>query len=55
MEIIWYDLVRNEVVLYRDKGDRNIMHTVKRRMLNGVVASAVEIFLENTLLKEKSN
>jgi len=41
MEIIWYDCVRNEVVLYGDKEERNIMHTMERRMLNGLVASVV--------------
>jgi len=55
IEINWYDRVRNEVVLYGDKEERNIMHTMKRRMLNGLVTSAVEISMENTSLKKKSN
>ena len=31
MEISWTDRVRNEAVLYRVKGERNIVHTVKGR------------------------
>jgi hypothetical protein len=45
--------VRNYVVLYKDKEERSIMHKMKRRRPNKLVASAVEIALENTLLKEK--
>jgi hypothetical protein len=55
MEIIWYEVVRNEVVLYGDKEEGNIMHTMKSRMLNGLVASAVEIALESMLVIKKSN
>jgi hypothetical protein len=31
--ISWTDHVRNEEVLYRVKGERNILHTVKRNCL----------------------
>jgi hypothetical protein len=31
MEISWTDHVRNEEVLHRVKGERNILHTIKRR------------------------
>jgi hypothetical protein len=34
--------VRKEAVLYRDKEERIIMHTMKRQMLNVLVASAIE-------------
>jgi hypothetical protein len=43
------------VVLYRDKEEKNIMYKIKGRRPNKLVASAVEIILENTLLKEKWN
>jgi hypothetical protein len=33
-KIRWTDLVKNEEVLQRVKGQRNILHTVKRRKVN---------------------
>jgi hypothetical protein len=33
-KIISTDLVRNEKVLHRVKGERNILHTIKRRKAN---------------------
>jgi len=41
-KIIWYYRVRNEVVVYRDKEERNIMDTMKRRKPIVLLASAVE-------------
>jgi hypothetical protein len=35
-KISWTDRVRNEEVLHRDKEDRNILHTVKRRKGNWI-------------------
>jgi hypothetical protein len=35
-KIIWTDRVRNEEVLHRDKEERNIVHTVKRRKANWI-------------------
>jgi hypothetical protein len=35
-EISWTDRVRNEEVLHRDKEERNILHTVKRRKANWI-------------------
>jgi hypothetical protein len=32
--ISWTDHVRNEGVLHRDKEERNILHTIKRRKAN---------------------
>jgi hypothetical protein len=40
-KISWTDRVRNEEVLQRVKEERNIVHTVKRR-LTGLVTSCVE-------------
>jgi hypothetical protein len=39
--------VRNEVVLYRVKEERNILHTIKRRKANWIGL----VFLINCLLK----
>jgi hypothetical protein len=36
-KIIYYDHVRNAVILYRDKDERNIMHRMKRGMPNELV------------------
>ena len=36
-KIIWYDRLRNEAVLYRDKEKKNIIHTMKKRRRNGLV------------------
>ena len=41
-KIICYDRVRNEVVLYRDKEKRNIMHTMKGTEGNWTGPSAVD-------------
>jgi hypothetical protein len=46
-KIIWTDLVRNEEVLLRDKDDRNILHTIKRRKANWIG----HILRRNCLLK----
>jgi hypothetical protein len=34
MEISWTDRVRNKKVLHRVEGDKNVLHTVKRRKAN---------------------
>jgi hypothetical protein len=35
-KISWTDGVRNEEVLHRVKGERNIVHTIKRRKANWI-------------------
>jgi hypothetical protein len=55
MEIIWYNRVRNEVELIRDKEETNINNIIKRPRPIGLVASAVETAVYNKLLKEKLN
>jgi hypothetical protein len=40
-KISWTDRVRNEEVLHRVKGERHILHTVKRRKANWIVTSSV--------------
>ena len=35
-KISWTDRVRNEEMLHRDKGERNILYTVKRRKANWI-------------------
>jgi len=47
----WTDRVRDEV-LHRVKDERNILHTVKRGRLSGLVISCVGTVFWNTLLKE---
>jgi hypothetical protein len=47
-KISWTDRVRNEEVLLRVKGERNIVHTVKRRKDNWIVY----ILRRNCILKE---
>ena len=47
-KIIWTDSVRNEAVLHRVKGDRNILHTVKLREANWIC----HILRKNCLLKQ---
>jgi len=39
---IWYNSVRNEEVIYTDKYEGKVMHTLKRRKSSGLVTSAVE-------------
>jgi len=46
-KIIWTDRVRNEKVLQRDKGEKNIVHTVNRRKGNLIG----HILCRNCLLK----
>jgi hypothetical protein len=46
-KISWTDRVRNAKVSHRDKGGRNILHTVKRRKANWVG----HILRRNCLLK----
>jgi len=41
------DRVKNEEILYRVKGERNILHTIKRRMANWIG----HILRRNYLLK----
>jgi hypothetical protein len=43
----WTDHVRNEEVLHRFKGERNILHTIKKRKANCIG----HIFSRNCLLK----
>ena len=52
-KISWNDCVRNEEVLHRDREDRSIVHTIKRRQLTGLVISCVGTAFWNTLLKER--
>jgi hypothetical protein len=40
-KISWTDRVKNEEVLHRVKEERNILHTIKRRRLTGLVTSWV--------------
>ena len=47
------DCVRNEEVLHRVKEDRNIVHTLKRGRLTGLVICCVGTAFWNTLLKER--
>jgi hypothetical protein len=47
-KISWTDRVRNEEVLHRVKEDRNILHTIKRRMANWIG----HILLRNCVLKQ---
>ena len=44
-KISWTDCVRNEEVLHRDKRERNIVQTVKRRKANWIC----QILLRNCL------
>ena len=46
-EISWTDHVRNEEVLHRDKEERNVIHTVKRRKADWIGC----ILCRNCLLK----
>jgi hypothetical protein len=46
-KISWTDRVRNEEVLHRVKGERNIIHTIKRRKANWIG----HILRRNCLLK----
>jgi hypothetical protein len=46
-KINWTDRVRNDEVLNRDKEERNILHTVKRRKANWIG----HILRRNCLLK----
>jgi hypothetical protein len=46
-KISWTDRVRNEEVLHRVKGERNILHTLKRRKANWIC----HILRRNCLLK----
>jgi hypothetical protein len=41
-KISWIDRVRNEEVLHRVKEERNILHTIKKERLTGLVTSCVE-------------
>jgi len=50
--ISWTDRVRDEKVLHRVKEERNIVHTIKRGRLSGLVISCVGTALWNMLLKE---
>jgi hypothetical protein len=49
-EIIWADHVRNEEVLHRVKGERNIIHTIKRRKANWIGHILRRNCIINTLL-----
>jgi hypothetical protein len=46
-KISWTDRVRNDEVLHRVKGERNILHTIKRRRANWIG----HILRRNCLLK----
>jgi len=47
-KISWTDRVRNEEVLHRDKEDRNMLQTIKRRKANWIG----HISRRNCLLKQ---
>jgi hypothetical protein len=51
-KIAWIDQVRNEKVLHRVKGKRNVLHTIKRRKGNWPSQSCIGSVFSNTLLKE---
>ena len=51
-KISWTDHVRNEEVLYRVKGERHILQTMKKR-LTRLVASCIGTAIKNTLLRDR--
>jgi hypothetical protein len=51
-EIIWTDRVKSEEVLPEANEKRNVLHTIKRRSLTGLVTSCVGKIFYKTLLKE---
>jgi hypothetical protein len=52
-KISWTDYVRNEEVLLRVKEQRNILHEISKRGLNGLVTFCVETAFYNRLLKKR--
>jgi hypothetical protein len=50
-KISWTEHVRNEKVLLRFKGQRNILHEIRKERLTGLVIICVEIAFYNGLLK----
>ena len=52
-KISWSDHVKNDEVLHRVKGERNIIHTIKLRKASRVGHVLVGTAFEETLLKEK--
>ena len=53
MEIRWTDHVKNEEVLLRVKGQRNILHEINKRKSNWIGHICVETAFYNGLLKER--
>jgi hypothetical protein len=43
--ISWIDRVRNDEILHRVQEERNILHTIKKEGLDGLVTSCVETTL----------
>jgi predicted protein tyrosine phosphatase len=52
-KISWTNCVRNEEELHRVKEERNIICTMKRRKVIGLVTSCVGTVFKNTLLTER--
>jgi len=52
-KISWTDHVRNEEVLFRVKEQRNILHEIRKRKVNGLVTFCIETAFYNGLLKER--
>jgi len=52
-KIIWTDHVRNEEVLLTVKEQRNILHEISKRRLNGLVTFCIETAFYSGLLKER--
>jgi hypothetical protein len=52
-KISWTDRVRNEEVIHRVKGERNIVHTIKRRKANWIGHILRRNCILNQLLKER--
>jgi hypothetical protein len=51
--IRWANHVRNEEVLIRVKGRRNILHKIRKRRLTGLVTFCIQTACNNRLLKER--
>jgi len=49
----WTDHVRNEEVLLRGNEQRNILHVIRKRKVNGLVTFYVQTAFLNKLSKER--
>jgi hypothetical protein len=52
-KISWADHMRNEEVLLTVKGQRNILHEIRKRKATALVIFCVETAFYNGLLKER--